>query len=289
MKIRSILSIAAAGLLLAACQNSGDKAASGLADETAKADSLMYYFGQLRGSEYEQQAMQDTTLDSKTARQEYLKGVQAGLNAVKAGKDAYNNGVFLGMQMAMNMSQFAEDYGVKLSNKAFVRGMREAVMADSVTANPNDLQQNFYRLMGEFNSAREKRDSIASADALVEEASAKKYTKVTDGLYSLSAPADGVKIKDGDKVKLALKITTPDGNQVNAPLPDQITVGKRMAGNPVNDALLTLASGQTGKFMTTAHNLFGQRSAQMGLKPSDVLLFEVTPTVEAPKDAPAAE
>lgn len=274
--------MATAGLLLAACQNAGDKA-SGMADETAKADSLMYYFGQLRGTEFQQMAMQDTVLDSKAARQEYLKGVQAGLNAVKAGKDAYNNGVFLGMQMAMNMAQFAGDYGVKLSNTSFLKGMRESVMADSAIDNTSELQQNFYRLMGEFNSAKEKRDSIASAEVLVKEAGAKKYSKVTDGLYALSTPADGEKIKDGDKVKVGLKITTVDGKQVNAPLPDQLTVGKRMAGNPVNDALLTLASGQTGKFMTTAHALFGQRCTQMGLKPADVLLFEISPTIEAPQ------
>lgn len=282
MNIKSLLSIAASALILASCHNTGETSA-GMADETAKADSLMYFFGQLRGSEYEQQAMQDTTYDTKAARQEYIKGVQAGLNAVKAGKDVYNNGVFLGMQMAMNMAQFAEDYGVKLSNKSFLKGMREAVMADSA-ANPNELQQNFYRLMGEFNTAKERRDSIASADALAAEAAAKKYTKVNDVLYSQSASAEGDKIKDGDKLKLSLKITTADGKEINAPMPDQITVGRRMAGNPVNEALLTLAPGQTGKFMTTAHALFGQRSAQMGLKADDVLLFEVTPTPEAPKE-----
>ena len=82
MKFKSFLCMAAAGLMLASCRNNSATGA-GSASEAAKADSLMYYFGQFRGIEYKRTAETDTTLSSEDARHEYLRGVQAGLNAVK--------------------------------------------------------------------------------------------------------------------------------------------------------------------------------------------------------------
>lgn len=279
MKFKSFLCMAAAGLMLASCQNNSATGA-GSASEAAKADSLMYYFGQFRGIEYKRTAETDTTLSSEDARHEYLRGVQAGLNAVKAGNEAYNQGVSLGMQMAMNMAQFSDDYGVKLSNRGFLKGLREALESDSV-ADQNEMQKEFYRILGEFNTAKENRDKEAATAALVKEAGDKKLSKITDNLYGSVGNAQGEKLKAGDKVDLKIKITTADGKEVNAPLPGQIQVREKSDDNPLNDALLSLSSGQTGTFMTTAQALFGQRSSQLNLKPEDVLNIEMTPTVAA--------
>ena len=198
MKFKSFLCMAAAGLMLASCQNNSATGA-GSASEAAKADSLMYYFGQFRGIEYKRTAETDTTLSSEDARHEYLRGVQAGLNAVKAGNEAYNQGVSLGMQMAMNMAQFSDDYGVKLSNRGFLKGLREALESDSV-ADQNEMQKEFYRILGEFNTAKENRDKEAATAALVKEAGAKKLSKITDNLYGSVGNAQGEKLKAGDKV-----------------------------------------------------------------------------------------
>lgn len=278
MKFKSLLSIAAAGLVLAACQTPEGKTLGQISD-ASKADSLIYYFGQMRGAEYQREAANDTTLASKQARQEYINGVKAGLNAVKAGKDAYNNGVFLGMQMAMNMAQFKKDYDVTLSNRVFLESLAEAIESDSI-GNPQELQKEFYRIMGEFNKQKEERDREASTQALEKEASAKKMAKISDNLYGNVPAAKDMKIKDGDKVKVDIKITDSKGNPVNAPLPSTIVVGQRMKDSPINDALLSLSSGQKGTFLTSAYALFGPRCSQMGVEPNDVLTIDLTPTIE---------
>ena len=122
MKIKSYLSIAGAALMLAACQGASEKGGKSLADipNATAADSLIYYFGQMRGAEYQREAERDTTLDTDQAKKAYVQGVQAGLNAAKANDEAYNRGLFLGMQMAMNMQQFKDEYDVQLNKKVFV-------------------------------------------------------------------------------------------------------------------------------------------------------------------------
>ncbi len=281
MKLKSFFSIAAAGLLLASCSNSeGGNSADSLSN-ASKADSLIYCFGQMRGAEYQREAANDTTLDSKEAKQEYLRGVRAGIQAVKAEQEAYNRGLFLGMQMAMNMNQFKEDYNIQLSSKVFLESLSEALNCDSAV-NTTKMQSDFYRLMGEFNKEKETRDKEAAETALKEAAASKKMEKITDDLYGSVAKSDKEKIKKGDKVKLDLTITNPQGKEIDAPFPKELTIGQRMANTPLNDAVTSLASGEKGSFVTTAQALFGNRCAQMGLKPADVLTLTITPTVAEP-------
>lgn len=280
MKIKSFLTMAAAALMLASCHNSADNATA-TPDQSAKADSLMYYFGQLRGAEFKKAALNDTTLDDAAAKQEFIRGVQAGLNAVKADKEAYNQGLFLGMQMAMNMAQFKETYDVSLDSKSFMKGLREVVTSDS-TVDEGKMQQEFYRIMGEFNTAKETRDKESASKALSEAASKQGMSKIADNLYGKASQGGEGRIKEGDKVKLDMKLATVAGRDINAPLPSQITVGERMQDSPLTAAILSLKSGETGKFLTSANALFGQRAQQLELKPDDVISIEITPTVEEP-------
>ena len=289
MTFKSFLSIAAAGCLLAAChQASAPAEVAETPEEEAKADSLMVSFGQMRGVEYLNQAADDTTLTTKSAKEDYLHGVQAGMAVVKAGHDVYNRGVFLGLQMAMNMDQFEQDYGVKLPANSFIKGLREALDSDSI-GDPSKIQGEFYQLMADFNASKEARDKAAATESLAAYAEQHKLAKITDYLYGNVAKSDAEKIKEGDKVKIVSKITTADGKEIKAPMPQEMTVGQRMKDHPVNDALLALASGETGSFATSAHSLFGQRCSQLDLKPTDIVIMEMTPTIvkiETPAPAP---
>ena len=173
MKIRHFLSVAAVGLLLGACSgNTGSDALQKTdASMIAKGDSLVYYFGQMRGAEYLREVASDSLLDTEEARQAYLRGLKAGLSAVKANQEAYNKGLFLGMQMAMNFNQFEKDYGMKLNTQKFIQGLTETINSDSVT-DASKVQSSFYRIMNEFNQEKEARDKAAATAAL--EAAAQK-------------------------------------------------------------------------------------------------------------------
>lgn len=282
MKFKSFLTIAACGLMFAACQNQGSKSVAEATD-SSKADSLIYYFAQMRGAEYEREAQRDTTLDSEQSKKSYVMGVQAGLNAAKADNDAYNRGLFLGMQMAMNFQQFKEDYGVQLNKKVFVEALANALSSDSVV-DPSEMQREFYRLMGEFNAQKEERDSKAASDNLNKAAAGMKLTKISDDIYGeVTEKSTGEQIKDDDNVEVSITLADAEGKQIEANLPTKIKVGARNIPATLTSALTYLKSGETGKFATTAKALFGQRSSQMGLQSSDVIVMTVKPTVVVPE------
>lgn len=271
--------MAAAALLLASC--SDKEAQQPTVATTAsqeKADSLIYSFGQIRGAEYLKEAMRDTLLDSEGARQEYLRGVKAGLESVKTGKDAYNRGLTQGVQMAGNINQFYEDYDVRLSDKMFLKGMADVIMSDS-TLNPTEAQATFYRLINEFNKEKEKRDKKAALSALKAAGEALGMKQISDQLWGHLPDKKGELIKDGDKISINLKLATLSGKEINSPFPKELTVGQRLSNNPVSEAITTLASGQKGEFITSAQALFGARAQQLGMKAADVVKITVTPTL----------
>ncbi len=282
MNIKSFLSTIALVLIVASCSGGAATDSDGnpatVTENSPKADSLVYYFGQMRGAEYLREANRDTLLATDDAKQQYLRGVKAGLDAVKTGKEAYNKGVFQGIQMAMNIQQFEADYNIRLSDKKFLDGLSEAIMSDS-TLDASSLQSSFYKLMNEFNKDKEERDRAASQSALKAAGEALKMKPITDQLWGDVPASDSMKVKDGDRIKSEVKITTLNGKTVDAPFPKELTVGQRLSTSPLSEAFKTLSSGQTGIFITSAQALFGARCQQLGLKPTDVLRLEVTPTV----------
>lgn len=283
MNIKSFLSTVALALIVASCSggastdNDGTTSAP-VTENSPKADSLVYCFGQMRGAEYLREANRDSLLATDDAKQQYLRGVKAGLDAVKTGKEAYNKGVFQGVQMAMNIQQFEADYNIRLSDRKFLEGLSETIMSDS-TLDASSLQSSFYKLMNEFNKDKEERDRAASQSALKAAGEALKMKPITDQLWGDVPAYDSLKVKDGDRIKSEIKITTLNGKTVDAPFPKELTVGQRLSTSPLSDAFKTLSSGQTGTFITSAQALFGARCQQLGLKPADVLRLEVTPTI----------
>lgn len=274
--------MAACGLMFAACQNPEAKSLSEISN-ASKADSLIYYFAQMRGAEYDREAQRDTTMATSEAKKAYVLGVQAGLNAAKADNEAYNRGLFLGMQMAMNFQQFKKDYDIQLNKKVFIESLAEALSSDSV-ASPSDMQREFYRIMGEFNSQKEERDKEAATENLLKAASDMKMKKIADGLWGeVTEKTDGEQIKDGDNVEVKITLAHADGKTIEAPLPSKVKIGARNLSTPIGDAIKSLKSGETGKFATTAQALFGQRASQMGAEPAEVIIMTVKATV-APAD-----
>lgn len=270
--------MAACGLVFAACQNPEAKPLSDISD-ASKADSLVYYFAQMRGAEYDREAQRDTTLATDEAKKAYIMGVQAGLNSTKEGNEAYNRGMFLGMQMAMNFQQFKKDYDVKLNKKVFIESLAEALSSDSLV-DPSEMQREFYRLMGEFNSQKEERDSKAATENLSKAAASLKLKPISENLYGeVTEKTDGAQIKDGDDVNATITFAHADGKSIDTPLPSKFKVGSRNLPETVSDALKTLKSGESGKFATSARAIFGQRSSQIGLEPSDVVVMTIKATV----------
>lgn len=281
MNFKSVITAAACGLVLASCQTSGNQqGASTSASDAAKADSLITYFAQLRAAEYDREAQRDTTLATEAAKKAYVMGVQAGLNAAKDNNEAYNTGLFLGMQMAMNFQQFTKDYGIRINRNVFVKSLSETLASDSMI-NGSEAQREFYRLMGEFNSQKEERDAAAAAENVQTAATQLKLNKISDQLWgTVTETTDGEKIKDDDNLETAITLSYPDGKEIESSFPTKVKVGMRGVPAPLNDAFKSLRNGETGKFVTSAKDLFGSRASQMNLDPSEAVVVTIKATIE---------
>ncbi len=166
--------------LLTACGGDNAEQAKSIADykNATTADSLVFYFGQMRAAEYWREAHADTTLASRESRDEFLKGLRAGMDAVRSNM-AYNQGVYLGIQLAMNLNEMDEGYGIKTKKdimlEAFADGLRNDSVVDYTAA-----AEEFSTIINALNTQKEEKDRQLGKDALVAEAKALKMTKIND-------------------------------------------------------------------------------------------------------------
>ena len=284
MKFLRILPIAAIACLAVSCENGSGS----LSENASQTDSLMYYLGQMHAADYLREANRDTTLKENSEKQAYLSGVRAGLAALKEGNESYNKGVMMGMQMASQMMSFTEQMGVDINKNAYVGSLQSALMADTMP-NTSQAQRDFRTVMQNIEAAKEARDKAASQESLSKVAATSDLPKINDDLYGKVAEAnnDTIKLADGDEINLVANVTKEDGESVNIPMSPKGKIGnKRSFPELVSTAVLTLKSGETGEFLTTAHALLGSRASQMNLEPTDVLKLTLTPTL-VPKEEEA--
>lgn len=284
MKFLRILPVAAIACLAVSCQNGSGS----LSETSSQTDSLMYYLGQMHAADYLREANRDTTLKEASEKQAYLSGVRAGLAALKEGNESYNKGVMMGMQMASQMMSFTEQMGVDINKNAYVSSLQGALMADSMP-NTSVAQREFRTVMQNIETAKEERDKAASQESLKKVAETSGLPKISDDLYGKVTEAnnDTIKLADGDEITLTAQVTKEDGETVNLPMSSKGKIGnKRSFPELVSTAILTLKSGETGEFLTTAHALMGSRVSQLKLEPTDVLKLTLTPTLVPKQEEP---
>lgn len=274
MKLKSILLCGAAALALASCSGNGGEKKADLQNASA-ADSLLYYFGQRQAADYWRVAESDTLYLSEDARRDYVRGMQAGMSAIRQGDDAYNQGLYQGMQMALNIAEFEKEYNLKLNPKVLIESIKEGLANDSAV-DAATAQKEFYAIMGELNRQREENNRQEAAKNLAEAQKKLNMQKITDDLYgSVVSKGDTVKLKDGDKIKVDIKATDEGGKELAIPFPPEITIGDRFMGPVMTIAYETMTNGETKKFATTGYALFQGRSSRMGIEPDAVILLTV--------------
>lgn len=289
---KTIVAAGAACLMLASC--SGEKSGESgrtIADygEMTTADSLLYYFGQLRAADYWQFAKSDSVLSTRQSRDEYLKGLRAGLDAARS-DDAYNQGLYVGIQLAMNMKEFSDEYGVDLNRKIVYNAIEDGLANDSAV-NTVDANRMFRKVLETLNVEKEAKDRETAMATLSEAAKAGKWQKISDNLYGglVKTPGEGAVVKDGDYVGVEVEINDTDGHEIDRRSMERTRVGQSFPG-PVSEAISKMKIGETRTFYTTAPAMFGRLMARYNLKPSQVLTFTVKLSAPAaPKTEESAE
>lgn len=269
--------------LLAACGNSSDSAKS-IADykNATPSDSLMFYYGQLRSADYWREAKADSTLMTQDSRNDYMRGVRDGIKAVKD-NNAYNLGLFLGIQFAMQSSELNNDYDTKVNSDIFCDALADGLRNDSVV-DAAEAAGNFQQVLAGMNAEKEKRELEKSKTALAASAKNLKMTKINDTLYGAepTTPGNGPILKLGDNVAVVLNVSVIGGKSIDDQASPDLKIGSKLIG-PVTEALLTMRMGETRVFITTPPALLGRMYERRGLNPDDILRMTITVSQPAPK------
>lgn len=264
----------------------GSDSAKGLSSikNATESDSVLYYFGQVTGQEYWRAADHDTTLQSEDARQAYLRGIRAGMNAVTSDDEQYNTGLMRGMQMAMNIIEFEKTYGVKANPKIFIESLTAALANDSAVE--KDAQANFYAVLGRVSAAQEEKDRQEAATILNEYIKRTPMKQISADLYAkVLQKGDSAKLEKGQKVKIEVSATNDKGEEIGVPFPKDLEIGSRYSNDVLDKALTTMTNGEKTLFATTAFALFGQNADRLGVEPNSIVLL----TISASKNGEAAD
>lgn len=291
-KFNIVAGALAAVAILASC--SGNEGGSGkkisISDykNMTVGDSVAYYFGQLSATEYWQVAAGDTTLKSRESRDQFLKGLRAGFDAVKD-NDAYNMGYYKGVALAMQMKELEKEYETKVNKKVLFDGYDYALQSDSAV-NVSEVNEEFMKIQESIATRKEAKDRKEAAEVLKKEGAAKKWTRINDTLYGgpVATAGQGANLREGDAINLAISVNTIAGVQIDRRENLDLTVGQMLPA-PVTQALLTMKMGETRKFYTPAFEFFGRAYARYNLKPTDVIELTLTAGKAEPKPAATDE
>lgn len=267
------------GSMLTACGGSdGSNAASSLNDAT-EADSVLYYLGQVSAAEYWRAAERDTTLATSGARQAYLRGLRAGMNAVKGDDEHYNQGFERGIQMAMNMIEFEKTYNVKANAKIFAESLAAGLTNDSAVS--PEAQGQFYQVLGRLNAKKEAADREKAAENLRNYVKKVAMQQISPDLFGrVVEKGDTARLKKGDKVYMHIVARNIAGEELDVPFPSETEVGGRYSNALCGRAMETMSSGETKEFATTALALFGGRAERLGLTPDEVVILNIKASLQ---------
>lgn len=276
--ITGLLCLAVSVTVFTSCQNDERRQAAYTISQISNptdADSLMFYFGQLRAIKFWRDADTDTLLRTQTAQKEYLAGVEAGLKALDK-SEAYLKGLLVGADLAESIREYSRNYGRTFNSDIMMKSMRSTLNQDSAP-DLMKVRHEFYSIRNNMEMMRDARESEKADIALQAAGEKMEMTKITNDLWKkVMVEGAGPEIVRGSRAEVAMQLTTLAGHKIPLVLPNEIVVGARLISTVFSDALLTMRYGERCEFLTTALALFGSHARQMDLSPDDVLVLTIS-------------
>lgn len=263
--------------LLAACGgNSEGESVRPMSDykNMTAGDSMAYYIGQASSLDYWKVARRDTVMLTRESRDEFLRGIKAGMDGVRD-NDAYNQGYYMGVQMAMQMKEFSEDFKTTYNKNILVNAFSDGLKNDSII-DAAKLQQDYTELINSLQERKEAADKAEAEEILKEKAAKLKLQSINPTVYAAAGQGgEGAPIKVGEHVGVSIVIKDAAGKDLDRRDQPDVEVGKMFTG-AMQDALTTMKVGETRTFYTYSSALFGRMYQRYGLKSTDIVTFTIT-------------
>lgn len=295
MKLK-YLAIAALGLGLAftSCESGSKGSDKPLSDYSnlSEIDSLSYYLGEMYAGQFFQLAQKDSTLN----KEDFMKGLADGMAMIND-NEAYNKGVMMGIQFAMQSSNFKEETGEEVNKNMLLNGLAYGLSGDSIK-NASEMQTKFQDISARL--AQRAQDKANAEAKKVVEAAAKKKGYKSDGklFVKVTTPGEGENLQTGYEFSYTMKAIGPDGKpieQLSQPGEQKGILGRTIPlQTSIGEAMLTMKPGETASFLFAADQFLNGNASAINLKKTDVITVtlsigkEVTKAKEEPAKMPDA-
>ena len=275
-KIFSGLLIAGA-FVVAGCSGSGGGKPLSDYKGASQADSLSYYYGAMYADNYWRSHTGDSVALSDKGRDQYMSGLEKGLSL--GSDEQYLEG-------AMGMRELEKELGVKLDPEIIRNALAYGLRSDSAV-NPSEVNGKLQQILQTIGEKKDKENSVAAEKAVAAAAKKAGASKMTAGVYGKVLKAgSGAVLKDGDRVKVAMKMTSLEGKDVAVPMPEEITVGREFAGMPVGEVLVGMHAEESVELYVSAFSMFGQNCSRMGFDPASVIRITLNTSGLITSDTP---
>lgn len=264
---------ATASLALSGCGADGGKSFDAI-PAPSRADTMIYYYGQLRAEDYWQAAEFDSLMRDDAEREEFLKGLKEGLMVVKKKKDSYNQGVKMGVSMALSIERFNRNYNIDCSRHIAYDGFAYGLINDTIV-NTELARKYFYGNLSKYRDVAENNNRVIGARHLREEAAMLRMSRISENLWGKPIVNGTTPLKNGEAIKVDIHLVNLKGRDIDIPFPQTVEVGNRFVIPVISDAVATMRIGGKSRFATTAEALIGSRCEQLQLEPSEVILFTI--------------
>lgn len=240
-------------------------------------DSISFYFGEMQGVGYWQQAQMDSTLAGDKNKEAYQKGLLDAMQLI--GTDpVYNQGVMTGIQVAMSMQQFKMEYGEDLNKKLVIEGMRAALRSNT-SSSGEAISNSFNVLLTNFEAERankiDKALKKSTEEFLASHKNFKRY-KNSKIYTNVINPGTGEAVSMGDvlDVDMTMSTVTDTPNQiVNT---NDLRVGQSFPPNKsIGLVISELKVGDEIEILASAEEVLGQNKNQYDVKDTDLVLVKI--------------
>ena len=251
-------------VLLASCGGSG----KGLSEKSSATDSLSYTFGEMAAMQRAVAFEQDSTLRDKDAQKTYNQGFMDGFKLLKD-NEAYNQGLLLGLQAALQMQDVQKNTGIAL-NRDLVLGGFNATPSDSLDPSAYQrVQERASRMMSTILSQQVQGEVEKAAKA-------GKYQQKQGVYYIQNKAGQGANLTNGQVATVRINVMDKNHKELIPGVKDQEMPYQIGSGQiPVLDKVLPMMSeGAIYEVLAGPQQAFGPQVPPM-IDQKEPVLFSI--------------
>lgn len=275
MKKTILMVFAATGLLLGSCAGTPESKQLGEIQDADVNDSVAHYWGQMLAARYWDSSKQDTTLSTPAGKEAYMKGFQAAMDMVKVDDEAYNMGLYSGLEAALGIVATNENFLIDVDKATLLSALAWGMESDT-TVNIAEVQEAMQKLTMRLQMEKEARDRALSDSLIAEKMKAEGFKKNAKG-YVCKAVTEGKgnNVEPLDRLLVELSFSKANGMPlIPSAGPSPFVVDQNPYGQYINDAVKDMTIGSTYQFLSVAADVFGRNvPRQYGIGSSDLIVW----------------